>query len=132
MGNWKAAFAAPLMLAVLMAPAHAGGNLDRFKPNPYPSAPKPGPDFTKPMPIPTPPPPPVVILPVPTPGGGAIIGGQVNGTGGIITHQPHGGGYTTNGGQISTPGGTNFGGSVTTDPSGRPIGGSITFGGTFR
>ena len=75
--------------------------------------------------------PPPVVIPVPTPGGGVIVGGQVNGTGGIITHQPHGGGYTTNGAQIGTPGGTTFGGSVTTDPSGRPIGGTINFGGNF-
>ena len=76
-------------------------------------------------------PPSLVIIPIPTPDGGAIIGGQVNGTGGIITHQPHGGGYTTNGAQIGTPGGTTFGGSVTTDPSGRPIGGMLNFGVTY-
>jgi hypothetical protein len=89
-----------------------------------------------PLDLPTPPvtqsaPPPPVIFPVPPPGGGVIVGGQVNGTGGIVTHQPHGGGFTTNGAQIGTPGGTTFGGSVTTDPSGRLIGGSLNFGGTF-
>lgn len=78
-----------------------------------------------------PPPSAPLIFGVPTPNGGAIIGSQFNGTGGYLTHQPLGGGYTTNGLQLGTPGGTQFGGSVTTAPSGNVIGGGVTFGTTF-
>lgn len=77
---------------------------------------------------PTPPP---VLFGFPTPNGGAIVGGQYGGTGGVVTHQPLGGGYTSNGANIGTPGGTSFGGNVITDPSNKPIGGGITFSTTF-
>jgi hypothetical protein len=71
------------------------------------------------------------IFAIPTPNGGTIIGGQSGRFGGVVTHQPHGGGYTTNGLQFGSRGGTTFGGSMTTNPSGKPIGGTINFGTTF-
>ena len=90
------------LTAAAIAPSHA---------NPPPSAP--------------------LIFGVPTPNGGAIIGGQLNGYGGTITHQPLGSGYNINGFDFGTGGGTTFGGTVTTAPNGSAIGGGIRFGTTF-
>jgi len=74
---------------------------------------------------------PMALLPIPLPNNGLAVGGQYGATGGLIVHQPHGGGYTTNSGTVALPSGTSFGGSVTTAPNGSVIGGGMSFGTRF-
>ncbi|MDX0675670.1 hypothetical protein GOD41_08530 [Sinorhizobium medicae] len=68
---------------------------------------------------------------IPTPGGGFIGGGSNSaGEGGIITHQPLGGGYSSSGAAYGDGHGTTIGGSILNGPSG-PVGGGVTFGTNF-
>lgn len=68
---------------------------------------------------------------IPTPNGG-FIGGASNsaGEGGIISHQPLGGGYSNSGAAFGDGRGNTIGGSITNGPNG-PVGGTVTFGTDF-
>jgi hypothetical protein len=110
----NAAFAAAMTLTPMAALA---GDWVPLTLPPIPAAPQPSA-------------PPIYIIPTPEPNGGVTINGAGGGYHGSITHQPHGYGFETNGGRVTTPNGRSFGGSMTTSPSG-VTGGTISFGTRF-
>ena len=113
----KTILSATLLAAMMMAPMAATAG--DAKPLPLPAIPAPQSSA-----------PPTYIIPTPEPNGGVTVHGGTGGYKGSITHQPHGNGFETDSGRLTTPGGTSFGGSVTSGPSGITQG-SVSFGGNF-